>query len=220
LNPSPDPASEIVRLRRRARLWAWVAVIGVAVTIIGFICSRDPAWHVASSAPASAPYPAPTEQAAPYSPPPTEAAPSPSPPAEQSASPDGDFTNFSLAVVRQHFASACPNAEVVPLPCPEAVDSRLADRDCPRTAFAFIYAPDPEPKTSTLIAWGVIGPGESGSGTRLHLTWNCAITVPPGSPDGHVPLTLELVGYDPPGGRSEQQIPVLTAAQLSSSLCP
>jgi hypothetical protein len=206
---TPEAAAEVQRLLRRQRRWFWVAGTGIAVTVLGLICFGGPTRNATRSTSTGAPD---RLEAGAVS--------SPTPLTTKDRGPEVDFTSFSLPLVRQRFAAACPNTEVIPLSRPKQTDNYLETSDCAGTFFIILYAPAPVSKDKGVIAWGVMGPGELGTGTRMHLFWNCAVKVRRGSSDEVVPLTLEAKEYGADGDWSRQEIPVLTAAQLSSGLGP
>lgn len=51
MNPPPDPAAELARLRRKATIWTWVAVAGVILTVWGWFGAPLCRAPVAATAP-------------------------------------------------------------------------------------------------------------------------------------------------------------------------
>lgn len=169
MTPSVDPASELARLRRKQRIWTWVAVVGVVITAwswLGRPSRRAPA----------APQPSDMSEASD----PSDLRASPA----ASALPAGDLVygnpdpgddTFSFQLVQRRFANAFPEIEV--LPREGAHNTRLAGKYLQEAMSAMIHAPGKMNGRQTMICDIFMIRDAAGTGTVLNVAWACRILI-------------------------------------------
>ncbi|GEM_PF-6463626 len=162
---TPKNAAEIQRLLRRQRVWIWVVVIGVGMTLWGWICSplcRAPAavGHHSSdvSGASSRPETGRAVQSA----------------FDLAAPIDMGDDTFSPLLVQRRFADVCPDIQVVFLPR-ETTTTIHVGSFLPVALCGKIYAPGPVAGWRTMIAYITMTRDDEGKGTILEANWSCGL---------------------------------------------
>jgi hypothetical protein len=170
-----DQIPQLQKLLKQQRRATWLIGIGLGLTVLGYICSRDPAFHAVSSPPAAVVSPASDMSDASD---PSDARPSPAK-FDLAADPEMGDDTFSFQLVQRRFANAYPEIEVVRLTREATHKTHLAGKYLPEAMSAMIHAPGKMNGWQTMICWIFMFRDPAGTGTVLDAAWACGIRIRP-----------------------------------------